>query len=102
MVPQRPFDGESRLRAIQSLNLALFVHAQHKRLLGWIQVKPNYVGRFLKEFRVPRQLECLRPMRLEIVALPDPVDSRFADALSGSQSTATPVRRPVRTYPIGF
>jgi hypothetical protein len=41
-------------------------------------------------------------MRLEIVALPDPVDSRFADALSGSQSTATPVRRPVRTYPIGF
>ena len=37
-------DRQAGLRAIQCLNLAFFVHAQHDRLLRWIQVQADDVG----------------------------------------------------------
>ena len=35
---------QARLGAIQSLNLALFIHAQYDRLLRGIQIQTNHVG----------------------------------------------------------
>jgi hypothetical protein len=43
------FQGQPRLRTVQSLNLALLVHAQHQRVLGRIQVQTDDVFQFLGE-----------------------------------------------------
>ena len=76
------FHGQARLRAIQRLNLALLVHANHHRLLGRIQVKAHHVGQLLQKPRVARQLEALHPVRFYMVAPPDVADRRFAHSLA--------------------
>src|SRR5207245_4196810 len=38
------FDRQSRLRPIQSLNLALLIHAQHQGFLGRIEIEAHHVG----------------------------------------------------------
>ncbi len=67
MVPQRPFFmRQTRLCAIQRLNLALLIHAEHQRLLRWIQIQADDVGQFLQKLGVARQLERFDPVRLEL------------------------------------
>jgi len=56
---------QHRLSALQGLDLALLVHAQHQRLIGWIEVQPHYVTHLLEEEGVGGKLEALAPMRLE-------------------------------------
>src|SRR5450631_2230890 len=50
-------ERQARLRTIQGLNLAFFVHTQHDCLLRRIQVQAHHVRQFLQEFGIPRQLE---------------------------------------------
>ena len=51
MVPQRPsFERQPGLGALQSLNLALFVHTQHNRLVGRIQTEADHIREFFEEF----------------------------------------------------
>jgi hypothetical protein len=38
------FHGQARLRAIQRLDLALFIHAEHDRLLGRIEIEAHHIG----------------------------------------------------------
>ena len=64
-----PFDiaqahGQHRLRALERLDLALLVDAQHHRMLRWIEVQPGDVAYLLDEERVVGQLEVLLPVRL--------------------------------------
>src|SRR5262249_10324024 len=60
-----PFDlagthWQKRLAAIERLNLAFLVNAEHDGALGRVDVKTDYVAYFLDEKRIARELECLR------------------------------------------
>ena len=56
---------QHRLGALQRLDLALFVHAQHQRLVGRIEIEPDHVANLFHEKRVSGKLEALAAMRLE-------------------------------------
>src|SRR5580658_100274 len=83
---------QARLSAIQGLNLALLVQAQHQSFLRWIQIQPDNVGQFLQKFRIPRELKSTTQMRLEIVQLPQPIYRIFAHPLRLCHRPATPMR----------
>src|SRR3984893_15471204 len=78
------FQRQARLGAIQRLNLTLFIHAEHNRLLRRIQIEAHHIGQLLQELGIPRQLESFHPMRFEIVTPPDVVDGGLADSLKTS------------------
>ncbi len=63
--------GQNRLRAVQSLYLALFIHAQHHRVLRWIHIQPDDVPDLLDKLRVFGEFEVLHPVRLESKGAPD-------------------------------
>jgi len=88
------FEGQSRLRPVQRLNLALFVDAKHHRLLRRIQIQTHYVGHLFQELRIARELESLRKMRLQLMSAPDSVDCGLADALVLRHGPATPMCHP--------
>ena len=63
--PAAPFlHGQAGLGALESLDLALLIHAQDHGFVGRIEVQPHHVGEFLGEPPVLRELESLRPVRL--------------------------------------
>ena len=39
--------GEQRLRPVKSVNLRLFVNAEHDSILGWIKIQVNDVTNLL-------------------------------------------------------
>ena len=89
-----PWDErQSRLRTIQRLDLALFVHAQDDRVLWGRQVDAHHVGEFLQEVRITREFESLGQMGLDLVILSDPVNRAFAHPLSLRQRARIPVGR---------
>src|SRR5580658_4970233 len=47
------FQRQSRLGAVQGLNLALLIDAENERLLRWIEVKADDIGKFLQKSHVP-------------------------------------------------
>jgi hypothetical protein len=53
------------LGAVQRLDLALLVHAQHHGLLGRVEVEPDHVDELLLEPWVTRDLEGLHQVGLE-------------------------------------
>jgi len=78
-------ERQARLRAVQRLDLALLVHAQHHGVLGWGQIDAHDIGELLQELGIAGELEAFRQMRLELMFLPDPVDRVLADTLSVRQ-----------------
>ena len=58
---------QDRLRAIQGLNLGLFVHGQNQRMVGRIQVKTDHVANLLHEERVGGEFEALAAVGLQSV-----------------------------------
>jgi hypothetical protein len=51
------FQGEARLRAIERLNLALFICAKDDRVFRRVQVQPNDGIELFGEFRIVADLE---------------------------------------------
>jgi hypothetical protein len=86
------FPWQSRLGAVQRLNLALFIAAQHQSMLGRIQIQPNGGFQLLGELRVLAQLEALQTVRLQAVGTPDAPHTGFADAHRRCQFPRGPVR----------
>ena len=82
---------QARLRAVESLNLALLVDTQHDGLVRRVQVQPHDVGQLLGERRVGRQLEGLDAVGLQAVRVPDALDRRAADAGCLGHRAAAPV-----------
>ena len=79
-------DPADRLGALQGLDLGLFVHAQHHRPLGWVQVQADDVVDLGRELRVGGELEGLCPPGLDAVLAPDASDGVAAHAqLVGQQ-----------------
>src|SRR5215210_2174171 len=88
--------GQSRLRAIERLNLGLLVYTQHDRLLRRIQIQPHHVTELLHEARIARELEILHAMRLQVMAAPDVADHGLANTLCLRHIAATPLRLATR------
>ena len=55
--------GQSWLRAIQRLDLALLVDAQHQRLVGRVEVEDDHIGNLVGEFGIAGEFETARQMR---------------------------------------
>lgn len=87
-----PFERQPRLGAVQRLDLALFVHTEHHRLLRRIQIQPDHVGEFLQEKRVAGKFERPSQVRLEIVRLPESLDGVLTHPIRLGHEPAAPVR----------
>lgn len=93
--------GEHRqafLRAVQSLNLALFIARQHQRTVRRIEIQPHDVEQFLDEFRIIGRFEAFRAMRLEVVVAPDPLHRVLADAHRFGERARGPLRGVRRRF----
>src|SRR5262249_7337276 len=87
---------QQRCGAIKRLDLRFFVHAQHQRAFGWVEIKTHDVGHLLIERRVGAELEVLDPMRLQAVLLPNAVYGGGAEPDLLSQSAGAPVGSSLR------
>ena len=84
--------GQEWLRAIQGLHLALLIDAQDHRVLRRAHVQPGDVAHLLDEVRIPRELERLAAVRLQIERPPDRVHAGTRDAAGCRHRTQAPVR----------
>ena len=87
------FHRQAGLSAIEGLDLALFVDAEHDGVRGGIDIKPDHVAQLVDELGVLRQLELPDPMGLEPMRAPDALDRGDADASCLGHRRARPVRR---------
>ena len=60
--------GQKRLRTVQSLDLRLFIHAQHQGLIRRIQIKPYHITHLLDEQRIAGKLKAFGPLRCKAKA----------------------------------
>ncbi|MCY1531917.1 hypothetical protein D9M68_671570 [compost metagenome] len=58
------------LGAIQRLDLCFFVHREHQRVVGRIQVQPDHIDHFVGKVRVVADLEGFQPVGLEVGGCP--------------------------------
>src|SRR4051812_37229373 len=70
VIVRAPFDlprthRQQRLRAIEGLDLALLVDADHQRLVRRIEIEPDNVAHLLDELWIGRELERLGAVRLQ-------------------------------------
>jgi hypothetical protein len=64
------------LGAIQGLDLALLVHAQHQGAIRWCHIQPHHIAHLVHEMRISGQLEGLLQMRLQAKRMPDALHRR--------------------------
>src|SRR5262249_3545318 len=81
---------KNRLRAVQCLNLAFFVHAEDDRLIWWVHIEPHNVAHFPSKFRIVTELEGLHSMGLQSVLFPNPLHGSGADLLARRHGPNTP------------
>jgi hypothetical protein len=86
------FQRQSRLSAVQRLNLALLVNAQHYRVLGRIQVEPDDIGKLPGKLWITADLEGPRQVWLQAVGAPDTAYGSLAHARSFRHAAGTPLR----------
>src|ERR1035437_1847289 len=86
---------QPRLGAVESLDLALLIDAEHDRVLRRVEVEPDDVGQLLQEAGIVRQLEGLNPVGLEAMIPPDPVDRIRANPSMLGHRSAAPVGGPL-------
>ena len=87
-----PLEGQAGLGAVQSLDLAFFVHTQHQSVLGRAQIEADDIFQFLNEGGVVTDFETLHAMRLKTVTAPDMAHAGGADPHCGGHGTRAPVR----------
>src|SRR3972149_6193956 len=88
--------GQDRLRAVQGLDLRLFVHAQNQGPIRRVEIQPNDVANLFDQERVGGKLEALRAMRPETKRPPDPMNGTAAQSGCLRQRACAPVRRVLR------
>ena len=87
--------GQHRLAAVERLDLALFVDAEHQRAVRRVEIEADDVAHLVDELRIARQLEALDPVRLQAEGAPDTVHRRRRDARRPGHRAAAPVGRTV-------
>ena len=71
---------QDRLAAVERLDLALLVDAEHQRAVRRRQIQAYDVADLVHEVRIARQLEGLRAVRLQAEGAPDAPDRRVRKA----------------------
>src|SRR6516162_8567188 len=62
-------DRQSRLAAVERLDLALFVEREHHGVSRWIDIKPDNIGQLGGKARIARALEGADAVGLQLVRL---------------------------------
>ena len=83
---------QDRLGALQRLNLALFVHAEHQRLVRWIQIQSHNIAHLLHEERIARELEGFAAVRLHPKQRKVALHAALGDAGLSGQFSYAPMR----------
>ena len=86
-----PLQRQSGLSAIQRLNLALFIDAEHDGILRRSQIHADDIGELLEESWVSGEFEAFGQVRLDLMILPDAMDTTLAQTLSFGHGPETPV-----------
>src|SRR5258708_2051309 len=71
--------GQAGLCAIESLNLALFIHREDQRVLGRVEIQTDDRLQLFGEPRILADLECLYEMGLQTMCAPNAQNGRVAD-----------------------
>ena len=82
---------QTRLRAIQRLNLALLVAAQHQRMVRGRHVQAHDVFKLLHELRITRDLETAHAVGLQAIGVPDAQHCGIAHAHVAGQGPRAPL-----------
>src|SRR5580693_8732726 len=89
---------QTRLTALQRLDLALLVTTEHHCLLWRIEVKTDDIPKFRLKIRIAGQLKDTRQVWLDFVFTPDSLHGRLGDSQLASHRAASPsypaLRRP--------
>src|SRR5215210_3530223 len=85
-------DGKAGLGAVQGLDLALLVDAEHHGTLGRIEVEPDHIDQLLLEARVVGQLEGPYQVRLDAPGGPDALHHGLGDPGVSRHGPTRPVR----------
>jgi hypothetical protein len=80
-------------RAIQRLDLALFIDAKHQSALRRVEVEANNVTHLLNELRISRELESLAAMWGQRESVPDAMHGRNGKARRLCHRARAPMRR---------
>jgi len=70
---------QTRLGAVECLDLRLLIDRKHDGMGGRIDVEPNDILQLGHKLRVTREFETSDPVRLKLVHLPDPSNRAYAD-----------------------
>ena len=89
-------DRQARLRPVQSLHRALFVDAEHYRVLRRIQIQPHHVVQFLLKSWVVADLEGPDQVWFQTMRLPHTVDKAVRRPHRPGHRACRPVRRVLR------
>jgi len=87
---------QRRLGAIKRLNLRFFIHAQHQRSLGRVEIETHDIGQFAVELRVVAEFEGVYPVRLQAVLLPYAMHGGRGQANFFGQAPCAPVGSRLR------
>ena len=82
---------QTPLRAVEGLDLALFIARKHQCMLG-LSVQPYDINQFLDKSRIVRNLKRLDQVRLQPVVAPHARNDRIADAHRLGQRSRGPMR----------
>src|SRR5262249_40931014 len=86
-------DWQALLGAVQSLDLALLVDAEHQGMFGWVEVQADNIEELCGEVGVVTHLEGTAQVRFQSVGVPDPVDQGAVGAERFGKGACAPVGR---------
>src|SRR5271156_3289746 len=92
------FHRQPRLGAVERLDLALLVNAEHQGVVRRVEVEADDILHLLNKLLIVRQLEAAREMRLQSVPMPNPLHTGMAEAHRASHPAGTPMRRRRRLF----
>jgi hypothetical protein len=87
--------GQNRIEAIESLNGALFIHAEHGGVGRRLQIEADNVGSLEREGWIIARHVMTPPGRLQTGLSPDASNSHVTDAQLGGELARTPMRGTV-------
>jgi hypothetical protein len=90
--------GQYRIKSVQSLNRALFIHAEDRRVDRRLEIEPNDIGRFGLEIGVVARHVMAQTVRLEPGSGPHPRYACLICAERFGQSARAPLRGAVRGF----
>ena len=94
-------DRQTRLGAIERLDLGLLVDRKHDRMLGRGHIEADDVLELGRELRITRALEGAQAMRLQVVRRPDPLHRAQADPGGPGHGAPGPMGRLARRLGTG-